>query len=82
MSKIAARHLERMACVYVRQSSIAQVEHHRESTQRQDGLRERAVSLGWRIEQVEIVDEDQGRLRSAFRTSACPSRKRGSPDRP
>ena len=60
MSKIAARHLERKACVYVRQSSMAQVEHLRESTQRQYGLRERAVSLGWRIEQVEIVDEDQG----------------------
>jgi Resolvase, N terminal domain len=60
MSKIAARHVERKACVYVRQSSIAQVEHHRESTQRQYALRERAVSLEWRIEQVEIVDDDQG----------------------
>jgi hypothetical protein len=60
MSKIAARHLERKAFVYVRQSSIAQVEHHRESTQRQYALRERAVSLGWRVEQVEVVDDDQG----------------------
>jgi hypothetical protein len=60
MSKIAARHVERKASVYVRQSSIAQVEHHRESTQRQYALRERAVSLEWRIEQVEIVDDDQG----------------------
>jgi hypothetical protein len=60
MSKIAARHLERKAFVYVRQSSIAQVEHHRESTQRQYALRERAVSLGWRAEQVEVVDDDQG----------------------
>lgn len=60
MSKIAARHLERKAFVYVRQSSIAQVQHHRESTQRQYALRERAVNLGWRVEQVEIVDDDQG----------------------
>ncbi len=60
MSKIAARHLERKAFVYVRQSSLAQVQHHRESTQRQYGLRERAVTLGWRTEQVETIDEDQG----------------------
>lgn len=60
MSKISARHLERKAIVYVRQSSMAQVQQHRESTQRQYALRERAVSLGWIAEQVEIVDEDQG----------------------
>ena len=60
MSKIAARHLERKACVYVRQSSLAQVQHHRESTARQYNLSERAVTLGWRAEQVEVIDEDQG----------------------
>lgn len=60
MSKIAARHLERKAFVYVRQSSLAQIQHHRESTQRQYALRERAVTLGWRTEQVETIDEDQG----------------------
>lgn len=60
MGKIGANHLERKACVYVRQSSMAQVQHHRESTQRQYNLRERAVTLGWRKEQVEVIDEDQG----------------------
>jgi len=60
LGKIAASHLERKACVYVRQSSMAQVQHHRESTQRQYSFRERAITLGWRAEQVEVIDEDQG----------------------
>ena len=60
MSKVATRHLERKAFVYVRQSSMAQVQQHRESAQRQYALRERAVRLGWRVEQVETIDDDQG----------------------
>ena len=39
---------------------MAQVQHHQESTQRQYNLRERAIALGWRAEQVEVIDEDQG----------------------
>jgi hypothetical protein len=65
LSKISASHLERQACVYVRQSSMAQVQHHRESTQRQYNLRERAIGLGWRAEQVEVIDEDQGQSGSS-----------------
>ena len=61
MSKVSARHLERRAYVYVRQSSMAQVQNHRESTERQYNLRGRAVVLGWRPEQVEVIDDDQGR---------------------
>lgn len=60
MSKVAAQHLERKAFVYVRQSSMAQVRQHRESAQRQYALRERALRLGWTLDQVETVDEDQG----------------------
>ena len=60
MSKVSARHLERRAYVYVRQSSLAQVQHHRESAARQYDLRERAVALGWPPELVEVIDEDQG----------------------
>jgi DNA invertase Pin-like site-specific DNA recombinase len=60
MSKVAPRHLERKAFVYVRQSSMAQVQQHRESAQRQYALRERAVRLGWSVEQVETIDDDQG----------------------
>ena len=60
MSKVAPRHLERKAFVYVRQSSMAQVQQHCESAQRQYALRERAVRLGWSVEQVETIDDDQG----------------------
>lgn len=60
MGKITPQHLERKAYVYVRQSSLAQVEHHRESTERQYRLQERAQGLGWPAEQVEVIDADQG----------------------
>lgn len=59
-TKITDAHLRRYACVYVRQSSAAQVEHNRESTERQYGLIERAVSLGWQREQITVIDEDLG----------------------
>ena len=58
--KIEADHLQRKACVYVRQSSVFQVEHHRESTERQYSLRDRALELGWAPDDVEVIDEDQG----------------------
>jgi hypothetical protein len=41
--KIHSRHRERSATVYVRQSTMQQVEHHRESTRLQYALVERAV---------------------------------------
>jgi len=59
--KIRPLHLERQAYVYVRQSTSAQVHEHVESKQRQYALAERAVSLGWSPQAVEIVDEDQGK---------------------
>jgi DNA invertase Pin-like site-specific DNA recombinase len=59
--KISALHLDRSAYVYVRQSTSAQVHEHVESKQRQYALAERAVSLGWAPEAVEIIDEDQGK---------------------
>src|SRR5438874_748679 len=58
--KISRSHLERRAVVYVRQSTMAQVMEHGESTQRQYGLVERAVALGWPREAIEVIDEDQG----------------------
>ena len=60
MGKVRDRHLARRACVYVRQSSLRQVLHHPESTQRQYRLREHALRLGWAEAQVEVIDEDQG----------------------
>lgn len=59
-TKISADHLRRHAFVYVRQSSVAQVEHNRESTDRQYRLVDRAVELGWNRQQVHVVDEDLG----------------------
>jgi DNA invertase Pin-like site-specific DNA recombinase len=61
MSKIESQHLARKACVYVRQSTMAQVEHNVESRERQYELAERAVALGWPAGEVVVVDEDQGR---------------------
>ena len=52
---------ERLACVYVRQSTPLQVRHHQESTERQYRLRQRALALGWPPTAVEVIDEDQGR---------------------
>ena len=59
-AKITADHLRRCALVYVRQSSVAQVEHNRESTQRQYQLVDRAVDLGWTRHMVSVVDQDLG----------------------
>lgn len=60
-SKLTDSHLGRRAVVYVRQSTLKQVAEHRESTQRQYGLRERAVALGWPESAIEVIDEDLGR---------------------
>ncbi len=58
--KVQPTHLQCAAFVYVRQSSAAQVEHQRESTRRQYDLAERARKLGWRADQVTVIDEDLG----------------------
>src|SRR6202042_527005 len=58
--KITASHLARVACVYLRQSSAAQVEHNRESTARQYALVTKAAELGWPAQQVLVIDEDLG----------------------
>ena len=60
MSKVRATHLMRHACVYIRQSSVFQITHHRESTERQYQLRQRAIELGWQDATVSVIDEDQG----------------------
>ena len=60
-AKIQPSHLQRQAVVYVRQSTLQQVERHRESTRLQYALVDRAISLGWAPAQVMVIDEDQGR---------------------
>jgi DNA invertase Pin-like site-specific DNA recombinase len=59
-SKVRAEHLTRMACVYVRQSTIVQVQEHQESTRRQYALVERAQTLGWPEQRIQVIDEDLG----------------------
>jgi DNA invertase Pin-like site-specific DNA recombinase len=59
MSKITAEHLQRRACVYIRQSTPDQLVHNLESQRRQYGLADRAKQLGWMT--VEIIDDDLGR---------------------
>lgn len=60
-SKITAAHRRRRAVVYVRQSTLTQVERNTESAERQYALRERALELGWAPEAITVVDEDTGR---------------------
>jgi len=58
--KVGPSHLKRPALVYVRQSSLTQVEHNTESTARQYALRDRAVALGWQAAAVRVIDGDLG----------------------
>jgi DNA invertase Pin-like site-specific DNA recombinase len=58
--KITTQHLSRTAIIYVRQSSPHQVLTHQESRRLQYDLRKRALSLGWREEDIEVLDGDLG----------------------
>ncbi len=59
-SKVTATHLARTAYLYVRQSTLRQVHANTESAQRQYALRQRAIQLGWPVEQIVVIDTDQG----------------------
>ena len=59
-SKLGGHHRERLAVVYVRQSSVHQVQHHQESAQLQYGLVRHAEQLGWPRERILVIDDDQG----------------------
>jgi DNA invertase Pin-like site-specific DNA recombinase len=75
--KITTQHLSRTAIIYVRQSSPHQVLTHQESRRLQYDLRQRALSLGWREDNIEVIDEDLGltaaipHLRGAFNQLAA-----------
>src|SRR4029079_12247388 len=58
--KVQPHHLARGAYLYIRQSSLRQVLENGESTKRQYALRSRALALGWRDEQIILIDHDQG----------------------
>jgi DNA invertase Pin-like site-specific DNA recombinase len=59
--KIHGSHYDRLAAVYVRQSTPQQMIRHQESTRLQYGLVERALALGWAQPQVLVIDEDLGK---------------------
>ncbi|HEX3147572.1 MAG TPA: recombinase family protein [Gemmataceae bacterium] len=59
-TKVQKWHLERLAFVYVRQSSPQPVVEHRESRLRQYALVDYAVALGRPRDRVQVIDEDQG----------------------
>ncbi|MFC1482497.1 recombinase family protein [Myxococcota bacterium] len=69
--KVTDVHRERLAFVYVRQSSYYQVEHHLESQRRQYDFHKLALELGWPRERVVVVDEDQGQ------SGSCPGARSG-----
>ena len=60
ITKVMRTHLRRVAYVYVRQSTVMQIQRNPESTDRQYGLLARATELGWPREQIVVIDEDLG----------------------
>ena len=58
--KITSSHRSRAAVIYVRQSTLIQLERNTESTARQYDLVNRALQLGWPREAIRVVDADLG----------------------
>src|SRR5467141_4155335 len=58
--KISEQQKSKPAYIYVRQSTLAQVRHHQESTERQYALRQKATELGWSETSIRILDRDLG----------------------
>jgi DNA invertase Pin-like site-specific DNA recombinase len=58
--KISEQQQSKPAYIYVRQSTLAQVRHHQESTERQYALRKKALELGWSETLIRILDRDLG----------------------
>jgi DNA invertase Pin-like site-specific DNA recombinase len=59
--KIQPAHQHRLAVIYVRQSTLRQVEENHESRHRQYQLVERAHALGWPAARCMVIDDDLGR---------------------
>ena len=60
-TKIIDTHLQRIAYVYLRQSSMGQVRNHRESTERQYALQDLARNFGWPVARIKVLDGDLGK---------------------
>lgn len=63
--KLRPDHLDRIAVIYVRQSTLLQVRENIGSTARQYDLVRRATDLGWTRAQIQVVDQDQGQSGSS-----------------
>src|SRR3954467_130446 len=63
--KIQSWHLDRLAIVYVRQSTAQQVGEKKETPDRQYGLVNRAIELGWPPDRILVIDDDQGKSGSS-----------------
>jgi DNA invertase Pin-like site-specific DNA recombinase len=59
--KVSDLHRQRLAYIYVRQSTLKQVIHNQESQHYQYRLKQRAMELGWPAERIVIIDSDLGR---------------------
>jgi len=64
--KIRPDHLDRLAVIYVRQSTLFQVRENTGSTTRQYDLVKRAQDLGWTPARIQVVDQDQGHSGSSI----------------
>ena len=60
ISKIQEHHINQPAYVYIRQSTMNQVRHHQESTERQYALKDKARELGWAESMIRVLDADLG----------------------
>jgi len=59
-TKITPQHQNKPAYIYIRQSTLAQVRHNQESTERQYALKDKALALGWPETAIRILDRDLG----------------------
>jgi DNA invertase Pin-like site-specific DNA recombinase len=59
-SKVEARHLRLLALVYIRQSTLQQLQNNQESTRRQYELAQRARQMGWPETAIGVIDDDLG----------------------
>ena len=59
--KIQGHHQDRLAIVYIRQSTMQQMERHSESTKLQYALADKAYELGWPANRVLVIDDYLGR---------------------
>src|SRR2546427_12331557 len=59
-TKITPAHQSKPAYIYVRQSTLAQVRHNHESTERQYALQDKALAMGWPQRSIRVLDRDLG----------------------